>query len=66
MLTGTAAYMHRWSNFHLFICLLIVWVCLFKDSDSLQSPGFPGNHYEDKAGLQLREPTWPVPPEEWQ
>jgi hypothetical protein len=62
MLPGTATYMYRWSDFYLFICLLIVWVCLYKDSDSLQSSGFPGNHYVDKAGLQIQ---LPVPPEGW-
>ena len=47
------------SGFHFtlllyFICL---FVCLFfQDRVSLYSPGCPGNHSVDQAGLELRDP----------
>jgi hypothetical protein len=35
----------------LFVCL---FVCLFRDRVSLYSPGCPGTHSVDQAGLELR------------
>ena len=37
----------------LFVCL---FVCLFRDRVSLCSPGCPGTHSADQAGLKLRNP----------
>jgi hypothetical protein len=37
----------------LFVCL---FVCLFRDRVSLYSPGCPGTHFVDQAGLELRNP----------
>jgi hypothetical protein len=33
-----------------------VFVCLFRDRVSLYSPGCPGTHFVDQAGLELRNP----------
>jgi hypothetical protein len=39
-----------------FVCLF-VFVCLFfQDRVSLYSPGCPGTHFVDQAGLELRNP----------
>jgi hypothetical protein len=40
---------------YLFVCL---FVCLlvFQDRVSLYSPGCPGTHFVDQAGLELRNP----------
>jgi hypothetical protein len=42
----------------LFVFVLFLFVCLFvfRDRVSLCSPGCPGTHYVDQAGLQLRNP----------
>jgi hypothetical protein len=37
----------------LFVCL---FVCLFQGRVSLYSPGCPGTHFVDQAGLELRNP----------
>jgi hypothetical protein len=37
--------------FCLFVCL---FVFVFRDRVSLYSPGCPGTHFVDQAGLQLR------------
>jgi hypothetical protein len=36
-----------------FVCL---FVCFFQDRVSLCSPGYPGTHSVDQAGLELRNP----------
>jgi hypothetical protein len=50
---------------YLFICLFVLFVCLFvllllflffQDRVSLYSPGCPGTHFVDQAGLELRNP----------
>jgi hypothetical protein len=60
--------------FCLFVCLfvwgflfLFVWVflfyfvfCFFLDRVSLCSPGCPGTHSVDQAGLELRNPPAPA------
>jgi hypothetical protein len=33
-----------------------LFVCLFRDRVSLYSPGCPGTHFVDQAGLELRNP----------
>jgi hypothetical protein len=38
--------------FGIFVCLF-VWL-VFRDRVSLCSPGYPGTHFIDKAGLELR------------
>jgi hypothetical protein len=38
----------------LFVCFLFCFV--FPDRDSLYSPGCPGTHFVDQAGLKLRNP----------
>jgi hypothetical protein len=40
-------------GFFLFVCL---FVCLFWDRVSLCSPGCPGTHFVDQAGLEFRNP----------
>jgi hypothetical protein len=40
-------------NFYLFICLFIYFF-VFRDKVSLYSPGCPGTHLVDQAGLELR------------
>jgi hypothetical protein len=37
------------------------WFC-FQDKDSLCSPGYPGAHYVDQAGLELTEIHLLLPP----
>jgi hypothetical protein len=39
----------------LFVCLF-VWFWFFRDRVSLYSPGCPGTHFVDQAGLELRNP----------
>jgi hypothetical protein len=41
-----------------FVCLFFVclFVCFFRDRVSLYSPGYPGTHFVDQAGLKLRNP----------
>jgi hypothetical protein len=36
--------------------LFYLFVCLFRDRVSLFSPGCPGTHFIDQAGLELRNP----------
>jgi hypothetical protein len=49
-------------NSFLFVCFLFVWCffcfcfCFFQDRVSLYSPGCPGTHFADQAGLELRNP----------
>jgi hypothetical protein len=43
----------------LFVCLWyfgLVWFLVFQDRVSLYSPGCPGTHFVDQAGLELRNP----------
>jgi hypothetical protein len=43
----------------LFVCLFVlffVFVFVFQDRVSLYSPGCPGTHFVDQAGLELRNP----------
>jgi hypothetical protein len=51
------------SSVFLFVCLsfcFVFFVCLFvlvfRDRVSLYSPGCPGTHFVDQAGLELRNP----------
>jgi hypothetical protein len=51
-------------------CLFVIWGCLFvsvfQERVSLCSPGFPGTHSIDQAGLELRDPSsLPLPLECW-
>jgi hypothetical protein len=44
-----------WTSFiYLFIYLFIHLFCFFRDRVSLYSPGCPGTHFVDQAGLELR------------
>jgi hypothetical protein len=47
----------------LFVCLFFVLFCFF-DRVSLCSPGCPGTHFVDQAGLELRNHL-PLPPKCW-
>jgi hypothetical protein len=40
----------------LFVVCFCLFVCLFQDRVSLCSPGCPGTHSVDQAGLELRNP----------
>jgi hypothetical protein len=41
----------------LFVCLLLFcFVFVFRGKVSLYSPGCPGTHFVDQAGLELRNP----------
>jgi hypothetical protein len=40
----------RFEGFFLFVCFV------FRDRVSLYSPGCPGTHFVDQAGLKLRNP----------
>jgi hypothetical protein len=42
-------------GFFLFVCLFVLF-CFFQDRVSLYSPGCPGTHFVDQAGLELRNP----------
>jgi hypothetical protein len=51
--------------FGLFVCFGFLWFLVFgvlfsKDRVSLCSPGYPGTHSLDQAGLELREPPTSV------
>jgi hypothetical protein len=37
-----------------FVCFVLVLVLVFRDRVSLCSPGCPGTHFVDQAGLELR------------
>jgi hypothetical protein len=40
-----------------FVCLFVCfWFLVFRDRVSLCSPGCPGTHFVDQAGLELRNP----------
>jgi hypothetical protein len=39
-----------------FICLSVCLFLFFQDRVSLCSPGCPGTHFVDQAGLELRNP----------
>jgi hypothetical protein len=43
-------------KFCLFVCLFCLFVFVSQDRVSLCSPGCPGTHYVDQAGLELRNP----------
>jgi hypothetical protein len=40
-----------------FVFLLLLLLFVFQDRVSLYSPGCPGTHFVDQAGLELRNPT---------
>jgi hypothetical protein len=40
----------------LFVCLFVCFFFVFRDRVSLCSPGCPGTHSVDQAGLELRNP----------
>jgi hypothetical protein len=42
--------------FFLFVCFVFFFVFFFPDRVSLCSPGCPGTHSVDRAGLELRNP----------
>jgi hypothetical protein len=42
-------------NMHLLLCLFVCFL-VFRDKVSLYSPGCPGTHFVDQAGLELRNP----------
>jgi hypothetical protein len=44
------------SFFVLFVCLFVLFCFVFRDRVSLFSPGCPGTHFVDQAGLELRNP----------
>jgi hypothetical protein len=44
-------------SFCLFVCLFVCFVLFFRDRVSLYSPGCPGTHSVDQAGLELRNPA---------
>jgi hypothetical protein len=46
-----------------FVCLFVGFL-VFQDRVSLCSPGCPGTHFVDQAGLELRNHL-PLPPECW-
>jgi hypothetical protein len=41
---------------YFFVCLVFCFVLFFQDRVSLCSPGCPGAHFVDQAGLELRNP----------
>jgi hypothetical protein len=43
-------------SYSVFIFCLFVFVFVFRDRVSLYSPGCPGTHSVDQAGLELRNP----------
>jgi hypothetical protein len=43
-------------SFSLSLFFLFCFVCFFQDRVSLYSPGCPGTHSVDQAGLKLRNP----------
>jgi hypothetical protein len=48
---------HNVPNIFLFVFVcLFVWFLFFRDRVSLYSPGCPGAHFVDQAGLELRNP----------
>ena len=38
------------------VCFVLFFCCFFPDRVSLYSPGCPGTHSVDQAGLELRNP----------
>jgi hypothetical protein len=40
--------------------MVIGFVLFFRDRVSLCSPGYPGTHFVDQAGLELRNPPAPA------
>jgi hypothetical protein len=40
----------------LFVCLFVLFCFVLTDRVSLYSPGCPGTHFVDQAGLELRNP----------
>jgi hypothetical protein len=43
-------------NYHLFPSFVFFFFLVFRDRVSLYSPGCPGTHFVDQAGLELRDP----------
>jgi hypothetical protein len=39
-----------------FVIIIIIIILVFRDRVSLYSPGCPGTHFVDQAGLELRNP----------
>jgi hypothetical protein len=46
----------RLGFFLFFVCLFVCLFLVFRDRVSLCSPGCPGTHFVDQAGLELRNP----------
>jgi hypothetical protein len=44
------------SFFFVFVFLFLFLLLFFQDRVSLYSPGCPGTHFVDQAGLELRNP----------
>jgi hypothetical protein len=42
--------------FFVLLCFVFLFFCFFRDRVSLYSPGCPGTHFVDQAGLELRNP----------
>jgi hypothetical protein len=51
--------------FFFFFGVAIFLLLLFQDRLSLCSPGCPGTHSVNQAGLELAETHLPLPPECW-
>jgi hypothetical protein len=51
------------TDLYIFNLLFILFTYLFRDRISLHSPGCPGTHSVDQAGLKLTEILLPLPPE---
>jgi hypothetical protein len=57
--TSTAYYLEMWTEINSFLpkwFLFRIFVLFFRDRVSLCSPGCPGTHFVDQAGLELRNP----------
>jgi hypothetical protein len=42
--------------FFLFVCFFVFCCCCFSETGFRNSPGRPGTHFVDQAGLELRNP----------
>jgi hypothetical protein len=49
MVVDSSSLLYKFNDFFLF-------VLVFQDRVSLCSPGYPGTHFVDQAGLELRNP----------
>jgi hypothetical protein len=57
MLSGRSTGLASFFVLFLFVCLFVcLFVFIFRDRVSLYSPGCPGTHFVDQAGLELRNP----------